>query len=102
MGERMVRESEQYAQEDKTKRQTIDIKNQSESVIYQTRKQVSEFGDKLPQELKAQIDEEIKELETAIKSEDVEKMKERIEDFQKKLLKLGKLFIAFKINIRMN
>merc|ERR1712066_476919 len=47
--ERMVRESEQYAEEDKIKRQTIDIKNQSESAIYQTRKQVSEFGNKLPQ-----------------------------------------------------
>merc|ERR1712066_189516 len=87
--ERMVRESEQYAEEDKIKRQTIDIKNQSESVIYQTRKQVSEFGDKLPQELKAQIDEEIKELETAIKSEDVEKMRERTEGLQKKVAEIG-------------
>merc|ERR1712217_577056 len=87
--ERMVRESEQYAEEDKIKRQTIDIKNQSESVIYQTKKQVSEFGDKLPQELKAQIDEKIKELEAVIKSEDVEKMRERIEDLQKKVAEIG-------------
>merc|ERR1712190_667261 len=87
--ERMVRESEQYAEEDRIKRQIIDIKNQSESAIYQIRKQVSEFGDKLPQELKAQIDEKIKELETAIKSEDVEKMRERTEDLQKKVAEIG-------------
>ncbi|KAL9256950.1 Stromal 70 kDa heat shock-related protein [Drosera capensis] len=46
--ERMVKEAERYAQEDKEKRDAIDTKNQADSVVYQTEKQLKELGDKVP------------------------------------------------------
>lgn len=43
----MVQEAEKFAKEDKEKREAIDTKNQAESVVYQTEKQLKELGDKL-------------------------------------------------------
>merc|ERR1712187_314742 len=75
--ERMVQEAERFSEEDKIKREIVDTKNQGDSVIYQTRKQLTEFGSKLPQDLKTQIETYIKELEETIKSsQDVTKMKQ--------------------------
>merc|ERR1712066_164430 len=89
--ERMVQEAERFAEEDKTKREIVDTKNQGDSVINQTRKQLSEFGSKLPQDLKTQIETYIKELEETIKSsQDVTKMKQSIDRLQQETLKIGK------------
>merc|ERR1711972_1196461 len=89
--ERMLQDAEKFAEEDKKRREIIDIKNQGDSLIYQTRKQLSEFGDKLPQELKTQIETYIKELEETIKSsQDVTKMKQSIDRLQQETLKIGK------------
>merc|ERR1712066_295254 len=86
-----VQEAERFAEEDKTKREIVDTKNQGDSVIYQTRKQLSEFGSKLPQDLKVQIETYIKELEETIKSsQDVTKMKQSIDRLQQEVLKMGK------------
>merc|ERR1711985_211783 len=50
--ERMVKEAEKFAEEDKKKREAIDTKNQGEALVYQTRKQISEFGEKISEQLK--------------------------------------------------
>merc|ERR1711869_37858 len=46
--EKMVQDAEKYAEDDTKKREAVDTKNQAESMVYQTRKQLSDFGDKLP------------------------------------------------------
>merc|ERR1712190_242303 len=80
--ERMVRESEQYAEEDKIKRQAIDTKNQADSLVYQTRKQLTEFNDKIPTDLKERITEKIEKLEEAIKSDNTANIKTAIDSLQ--------------------
>lgn len=77
--EKMVQEAEQNADADKNKRELIDLKNQSDSLIYQCEKTVKESGDKLSEEEKTAIDEAIKTLKTAAESDDVEGMKTGIE-----------------------
>merc|ERR1712014_246482 len=54
--ERMVKEAERFAEEDKKKREAIDTKNQGDSLVYQTRKQLAEFGEKIPNDLKENVE----------------------------------------------
>merc|ERR1712139_394575 len=69
--ERMVVEAESYAEEDQKKREAIDTKNQADSLVYQARKQLSEFADKLQEESKTEVENKISAVEEAIKTDDV-------------------------------
>merc|ERR1739845_189319 len=86
--ERMVKEAEKYAEEDKKKREEIDTKNQGDSLIYQTRKQLSELT-KIPEDLRKQIEEKVKELEEVMKTDNVANIKTSIDDLQKEVVNIG-------------
>ncbi len=77
--EKMLQEAEQNADADKAKRELIDLKNQSDSLIYQCEKTVKESGDKLSDKEKSEIEESIKTLKTASENENIADMKEGIE-----------------------
>lgn len=64
----MVKEAEKFAKEDKEKRDAIDTKNQADSVVYQTEKQLKELGDKVPAPVKGKVEAKLKELKDAISS----------------------------------
>merc|ERR1711972_932690 len=86
--ERMLQDAEKFA-EDKKRREIIDIKNQGDSLIYQTRKQLSEFGDKIEQNLKDSINDKLEKLESEIQTDDVNKISALIEDLQKEVMQVG-------------
>lgn len=86
---KMVNEAEKFADEDKGKREAIETKNQADSAVYQTRKQLEEFGDKVPADVKTSVEGKITELEEAIKSDDVEAMKAKMEELQQEAMKVG-------------
>jgi len=88
--ERMVKESEQNASEDKEKREKIDLKNQSDSLCYQSEKQLKELGDKVTKEDQTKIEQMIEELRAAVQSEDMEKMKDLSSKLQNELMEVGK------------
>ena len=88
--ERMVKESEQNASEDKVKREKIDLKNQSESLCYQSEKQLKELGEKVKKDDQTKIEDLIKTLRDAIASEDETVMKETNEKLQAELMEIGK------------
>jgi len=88
--ERMVKESEQNASEDKAKREKIDLKNQSESLCYQSEKQLKELGEKVKKDDQTKIKDLIKTLRDAIASEDETVMKETNEKLQAELMEIGK------------
>ena len=88
--ERMVKESEKNASEDKAKREKIDLKNQSDSLCYQSEKQLKELGDKVNQEDKTKIEDLIKQLRTAIESENDVEMRSLNEKLQNELMEIGK------------
>ena len=77
--EKMVNDAEQYADEDKAKRESVEVKNQAETLIYSTEKSVSELGDKLPEEDKTKIEACTEQLKKSVESDDIEAIKSDIE-----------------------
>merc|ERR1712146_592300 len=74
--DRMVNEAERFAEEDSKKREAVDTKNQADSMIYQTRKQLSEFNEKLSTDLKEKIETKLQNLEMAVRADEVTKIKD--------------------------
>ena len=76
---KMVNEAESHAEEDKKRRETIEAKNQLDSLVYNTEKTLKENKEKIPQEDVQSIEDAIKEAKTALESGDVSQMKEATE-----------------------
>jgi molecular chaperone DnaK len=87
--ERMVREAEQYAAEDKERREKIELKNQSDSLIYQTEKQIKEFGDKISSEDKATLESLVQNLRSSVQQDNYDQMKSVSQNLQQKLMSIG-------------
>ena len=68
--EKMRRDAELHAEEDKAERERAEARNQAESLIYQTEKQIKDMGDKVPSDLKAQVETGVSSLRTALNSND--------------------------------
>lgn len=87
--ERMVNEAEKFAKEDKEKRDAIDTKNQAESVVYQTEKQLKELGDKVPAPVKENVEGKLGELKNAISRGSTHGMKDAIAALNQEVMQLG-------------
>ena len=81
--EKAVREAEQYAAEDKKKRENVDTKNAAEQAAYHCEQALSELGDKISEDEKTQIQEKIDALKATLSGEDYEAMKTAQEDLMK-------------------
>jgi molecular chaperone DnaK len=73
--DRMIKEAEAHASEDKKKREAIDIKNQGDNVLYQTEKSLKELGDKVPAQAKGKIEAAQGRLRDALKGDNSEEIK---------------------------
>jgi len=87
--DRMVKEAEANKEADKKKRESIEIKNQAETMIHSIGKQLSEHGDKLSEQDKSAIETAKSNLEQAVKDEDTEKMQSSIKELTEASMKLG-------------
>lgn len=87
--EKMVKEAERFSKEDKEKREAIDTKNQADSVVYQTEKQLKELGDKVPAEVKDKVEAKLKELKDAIASGSTQSMKDTMAALNQEVMQLG-------------
>ena len=87
--DRMVKEAEANANEDKERREKIDRKNQADSLVYQADKQLSELGDKIPEADKTKAEGLIKDLKDAIAQDDDDKIKSLTEELQQLLYSIG-------------
>lgn len=74
-----VKESEQFAEEDKRLKEKVELRNQSDTLIYSVEKTLKESGDKVSEDEKNKITEDIKDLKKALEEDDVEKIKANIE-----------------------
>jgi molecular chaperone DnaK len=88
--DRMVRESEQNAAQDKEKRDKIEMKNQADSLCYQSEKQLKDLGDKVTSGDKTAVETLIADLRNAITSEDFDKIKSLTTELQNQLMEIGK------------
>ena len=82
--DKAVAEAEQYAAEDKKRREEIDVRNGADQMIYQTEKALGELGDKISEDEKNDINGAVNELREALKGTDVEAIKAKQEELQKK------------------
>ncbi|DBA90071.1 TPA: heat shock [Trebouxia sp. C0005] len=87
--DRMVQEAEKYSAEDKTKRDAIETKNQADSAAYQAEKQLKEFGDKVPADVKSKVEAKITSVRDAISKDDTELMKSEMEGLQQEMMGVG-------------
>ena len=85
----MVKDAETNASSDKEKRERIDLKNQSETLVYQTEKQLAELGDKIDAPTKEKVEEKSKALKEATDKEDYDSMKKLLEELQQELYAVG-------------
>jgi molecular chaperone DnaK len=88
--DRMVNESQENASADKEKRERIDLKNQSDSLCYQSEKQLKDLGDKVTAEDKTSIEAAINDLRQSVQEETYENMKPLSEKLQNALMEIGK------------
>ncbi|MFH1939745.1 MAG: molecular chaperone DnaK [bacterium] len=77
--DKKVKEAEQYAEEDKKLKEKIELRNQADTLIYTVEKTLKESGDKVSEDEKNNITENIKDLKEALEEDDVEKIKSNIE-----------------------
>ena len=87
--EQMVRDAEAFAEEDKKRRESAEAKNNAESLVHSTEKQLEEHGDKIDSALKAEIEAAVAETKTAIEGGDAEAMKEKAGALAQIAMKLG-------------
>lgn len=78
--EKAVKEAEKYASEDKKRKEEIDIRNNADSIIYQSEKTLKDLGDKVSAEDKAKIETEINKVKEALKGTDTEAIKKATEE----------------------
>ncbi|WZZ25624.1 hypothetical protein YC2023_009025 [Brassica napus] len=76
--EKMVKEAETFAKDDKEKREAVDTKNKADSVVYKTEKQLKIFGEKIPGEVKEKIEAKLQELKVKIGSGSIQEIKDSI------------------------
>ncbi len=87
--EKMVREAEQFAEEDKKRREGAEAKNSAEGLAHSTERQLAEHGDKVDEALKSEIQAAIDETKQAVESGDVEAMKTKTAALSQVAMKLG-------------
>ncbi|HET7035924.1 MAG TPA: molecular chaperone DnaK [Thermomicrobiaceae bacterium] len=88
---RMVHEAESHAEEDRKRREAIELRNQAEAMAYQAEQTLNEYGDRIPSELKAELDNQIQAVRTTLQQnpEDVERLRPAYEQLTQTLSKVG-------------
>ena len=84
-----VKEAEQFAGEDKKRREEVDTRNGADQMVYQTEKTLADMGDKVTEEEKAPVLEKLEVLKETLKGTDIEKIKADQEELQKALYPLS-------------
>jgi len=87
--DRMVKEAETHAEEDKKRRELVEVRNQAEALVHSTDKMLKDFGDKVRAEDKAAVEAAVAELKTAAEGEDVEAIKQKVDAVAQASMKLG-------------
>ena len=81
--EKAVQDAERFAEEDKKRREEVDIKNSADQLVFQTEKTLGELGDKVTADEKAAVEGKLNELKEAIKSGNVDEIKAKQDEVQK-------------------
>jgi molecular chaperone DnaK len=86
---RMVKEAEAHADEDKKRRELVEIKNQGEALVHSTERMLKDYGDKVPAGDKSLVETAVAELKTALQGEDKDTIKAKTDALAQASMKLG-------------
>jgi len=81
--QRMKNAAKEHAAEDKKKKEQVEVKNNADSLVFQTKKQITELGDKLPEDVKNRLESEIAKVEDALKTNNTETIKAATDSLNK-------------------
>jgi molecular chaperone DnaK len=87
--EKMVKDAEKFAAEDTKKKEEIEVVNQADALVYATEKSLKEFGDKINQGERADVEAKLNDAKAAIKEKNVDRIKKSMEDLTKASHKLA-------------
>ncbi|HVC32214.1 MAG TPA: Hsp70 family protein, partial [Chloroflexota bacterium] len=87
--ERMVREGEAHAEEDKRRREEIELRNNADSLAYTAEKTMRDYGEKVPVDLKSEVDSKVAAVRSALQSGDVNTIRSATDDLNAALQKVG-------------
>lgn len=87
--EKMVKDAEKFASDDAKKKEEIEVVNQADSLVYATEKSLKDFGDKVNQSERAEIEAKMNDLKGAIKDKNVERIKRGVDELTKASHKLA-------------
>jgi len=88
---KMTKEAETHAEEDKKKREVVDLKNQADQLVYSTEKTLKEHGDKVSAETRGNIESAVNNLKETLKGEDADAIKKAVENLSTAGQELGKI-----------
>ena len=87
--ERMRKEAEEHAEEDKKRKEEADLVNEAEQLVFQTEKSIKDLGDKITDSEKTETEDMIKELKDALEKKDIEEIKSKKDKLQEKAMALA-------------
>ena len=87
--ERMVKEAETHAEEDKKRRELVEMKNQGEALVHSTEKMLKDFGDKVPAADRGVVEAALADLKSALQGEDKDLIKQKVDAMVQASMKLG-------------
>ena len=87
--EKAVKEAEQFSEEDKKRREEVDIRNSADQMVYQTEKALADLGDKISEDEKKAVEAERDKLTEALKGTDIEAIKSQTEALTKKFYEIS-------------
>ncbi|SFH73819.1 molecular chaperone DnaK [Actinopolymorpha cephalotaxi] len=92
--DRMVRDAEQYAEEDRSRREAAELRNQADSLVYQTEKFVADNPDSVPAEVKSEVEQDTAALKKALEGEDADALKAAFDKLSESRTKMGSAIYA--------
>jgi len=85
----MVKEAEAHAGEDRAKREEVEVRNQADHMIHQAEKVIKDNADRIPEDVKTEVNTKLEALKSAAKGSDTNALKRSMDDFNEALQKIG-------------
>jgi len=89
--QRIIKEAEQYAEEDRRKKELAEARNQADSLIYSVEKTLRELGDKVPESLRKEVEEKIAELKKVMEGEDINAIRKASDELTQASYRLAEM-----------
>jgi molecular chaperone DnaK len=92
--DRMMREAEEYAEEDRKRRESAEVRNQADGLVYTTEKFLAENGDKVPDDVKNEVNTAVADVKSALEADDIDRIKRTSETLATISQKMGQAMYA--------